>query len=170
LKRKITINDYQELCSNDTKRPKYNNLKKSPIIFKDYPNFSNKNIKCFSQQKKRTDDNKNSTNGAKNSLVGLEEKEKQKLCEFKCCNIITFSVIHHSTKKPRFMWKFSSDDTVESLLNRMEQDGYSRQHYDLMAHFPMRNISKMYQRSKLSTIFSKNELIFVKEKYDEDSD
>ena len=52
----------------------------------------------------------------------------------------------------------------------MEQDGYSRQNYDLMAHFPMRNISKMYQRSKLSTIFSKNELIFVKEKYDEDSD
>lgn len=43
----------------------------------------------------------------------FSEKEKQKLCEFKCCNIITFSVIHHSTKKPRFMWKFSSDDTVE---------------------------------------------------------
>jgi len=169
LKRKLTINDYQELCSNESKRPKYKKFKKSPFIFKDDLNSSNKNKNCFSQQIKKTKIKK-TTYDAKNSLVELKEKEKQKQCEFKCCNIITFSVIHHSTEKPRFMWKFSSDDTVESLLIRMEQDGYSRQNYDLMAHFPMRNISKMYQRSKLSTIFSKNELIFVKEKYDEDSD
>jgi len=168
LKRKITMK-YQELCASETKRPKYENIKNHSLFYKDGYSSTSKSEICFSQQKQTTEI-KHPTKEDKTSLFELTEKEKQKRYETGCCNCIMFSVMSHNSGKPRYMWKFSPDDTVESILNRMEQDGFSRQHFDLMAHFPMRNISRMYHKCKLSSIFSKNELLFIKEKQDEDSD